>query len=127
MEGGTNRVVYEKYVITLGSYAGDGPMPGLVHRGIPIPEMPRRDKHQYAFGFPGMPIEDTEPTVDCHKYLLQGDTDFYLCEPDSWKEIKVTGDKEIFTNPYSRPQLFAVATPGAISSYYLNVMGESRE
>jgi hypothetical protein len=127
MEGGTNKIVFEKYTVTQGSYAGDSPFFGVTHRGIPIPKMPRRHKHEYAYAFPGMCVEDLEPVVDCHKYLIQGETDWYMIEADSWREVKISKEKELFCNPYSRPQLFAVATPGAISSYYLNVMGESRE
>ncbi len=127
MSGGTKQMTFERYLITQGSYGGDGPMPGLVHRGIPIPEMPRRHNHEFAFAFPGMAVEDLPPAIPCYQYILQGEAEFYIIEPDSWREIGVFHDHKMEVNPYNRPQLFVAGKKGATSDYYLNVMGESRD
>lgn len=120
----TSDVTYERLTITSGSYAGDSPMPGLVHRGIKIPTLRNLDE---TYAFPGLPVVDRD-VKKCYKYTYKSSQKWYFTQQDTFLELPVDDDYGFVmsNNPEARPELYVVGHVGQTADTILNIMGEIR-
>lgn len=87
-----------------GSYAGDSPFPGLVHRGVEFsPQLTGR-----------------------WKSTVKGSDDFVICELDTFADMPIDGEmgKEFELNYRENMKMYAVAKAGASADCTLHVMEE---